>query len=478
MQMWWNSLARRARITFSGAALAVFLLLGAAAWWLLRSDPAVLFSDLRPQDAASLSAELDKLKIPYAVAGNGATLLVDRAQVHSVRLKLMGRDLPLHGTVGLELFNTTDFGMTEFAQKVNFQRALQGELTRTILSFPEVADARVHLALPDQGLFRQNAARPTAAITLNLRHGQSLRTEQVGGIQRLVAAAVPGLAPQQVTILDQQGVGLSRAADGEADGAAGSGRLELKRETEAYLGRKAAAVLDQAFGRGQALASVDVTLNMDQVRVTTEDVIPAPDGKSGGATGVLIRERESARDNATPDPRSNDARAVRGSSMQRDVEYQAGRRLEQVVSQPGAIRRIHVVAVVRQPLEKDQQDQLKLLLAAAVGASLERGDAVVVQMLQPRISEASGRGALPVAPLPEGASHPGDAWAPWILAGGGMIVLGSLGLALRRRPARPFALTALTDAQREATLQRVQTWMLESAPPAQAQSAQAAGAAE
>lgn len=459
MTSWLQALPPRARLGFAVGVTAVLLALALAGWWLLRPQHAVLFSELRPQDAAALGAELEKLKIPYEVTDDGAALLVERSQVAAVRMKLMGRDLPLQGSVGLELFNNTDFGMTEFAQKVNFQRALQGELTRTILSFPEVRGVRVHLVLPEQGLFKQNAGRAKAAITLTLRSGQALRPEQVTGIQRLVAAAVPGLTAQEVTIVDQQGLALSRG-DAETDTGSGSARLELKRATENYLARKAAAVLDQAFGPGEALASVDVTLNMDQVRVTTEDVIPAPDGKGGAAAGVLVRERESARDNA-----GGEARAIRGSSMQRDVEYQAGRRVEQVVTQPGAIRRIQAVAVVRQELDVQRQEELRRVVGAAVGASPERGDTVVIQVLQPR--------ALPPAqtqsePAPkESADRSFPLATAWLAAAAiGALVLA--GIASHWRPPRPVALPVLTDEQRQAALQRVQAWVVESHAPAAA----------
>lgn len=451
MTFWWQALSFRMRTSLAVGVAVVLLSVSVGAWWLWRPEPAVLFSDLRPQDAAALGAELEKLKIPYEVADEGGTLLVERSQVPTVRMKLMGRDLPLQGSVGLELFNTTDFGMTEFAQKVNFQRALQGELTRTILSFPEVRSARVHLVLPEQGLFKQNAGRAKAAITLALRSGHTLRPEQVVGIQRLVAAAVPGLAAQEVTIVDQQGVALNRTSEAESEAASGSSRLELKRATEAYLTRKAMAVLDQAFGPGEALASVDVTLNMDQVRVTTEDVIPASDGKAGAAAGVLVRERESARDNA-----GADARAARGSSMQRDVEYQPGRRVEHVVSQPGTIRRIQAVAVVRQDLDPDRQEQLRKVLGAAVGANAERGDSVVLQLLQPRAVSAVQPGTSLVPTRPAAVAPTRDvAWA----AASALPLLAIAWLAWRRRPSRAQPQLALTDEQRRAALQRVQAWM-------------------
>jgi flagellar M-ring protein FliF len=482
MKTWWIVLPSRVKAGLVAGALSILLVMVVAGWWVLRREEAVLFSDLKSQDAALMAAELDKLKLPYSVAENGTTLLVDKAQVHATRLKLMGRDLPLHGAVGLELFNNADFGMTEFAQKINYQRALQGELTRTILSFPEVRDARVHLALPEQGLFRQSSVRPTAAITLSLRPGRVLRGEQVNGMQRLVAAAVPGLSVQEVTVVDGDGVALSRSAADEGAASAG-GRLDLKRDTENYLSRKADAVLERAFGPGQALASVDVTLNMDQVRVTTEDVIPAPDSRGGVATGVLVRERESARDGA-PEGRGQDTPAARGSSMQRDVEYQTGRRVEQVVSQPGSIRRIQVVAVVRQPLDAEQQEQVRRLVAGAVGASPDRGDTVLVQAFRPgpaAVPPASPAPAAAATPAPAAAAEDVQATAPATL---GILALALLILACALRRSRtqsrhaPRPVTPLTASQRQVALRRVEAWLhdADEAPPMQAGQLPSAGA--
>jgi flagellar M-ring protein FliF len=299
-----------------------------------------------------------------------------------------------------------------------------------------------------------------------------LRAEQVLGIQRLVAAAVPGLAAHEVTIVDIQGVSLSRPAEGEAESVVASTRLDLKRETETYLARKAGAVLDQALGPGQALASVDVSLNMDQVRVTMEDVIPAGDGKGAAATGVLVRERESARDNATADPRG-DTRSLRGSSMQRDLEYQAGRRVEQVVSQPGAIRHLQVVAVVRDKLEAETQEHLGRVLAAAVGAVPERGDVVVVHSLQARPPQV----AAPVVLTENGPAVPRAASmeAHWAWTAGALLALLAVACLLVMRPARARAPAALSEGQRRATLQRLQNWMQAAEPAAEAVSRRAGG---
>lgn len=461
MNTWWNSIAPRRRLALLLSAGLVLATLFAASWMLLRTEQAVLFTDLRPQDAAAMTAELERLKVPYAIADNGASLTVDRSQVHAIRLKLMASELPLHGTVGFELFNNSDFGMTEFAQKINYQRALQGELTRTILSFPEIRDARVHLALPEQGLFRQATSRPKAAVSVSLREGQSLRANQVQGIQRLLAAAVPGLLAQEVTLVDQSGVALSGWSESDANGApAGGARLELKRDTEAYLSRKAGLVLEKLFGPGQVLASVDVTLDMDQVRVTTEDVLAAPDAKTGATAGVLVRERESAHDNAMPDARGPDARIGRGSSMQRDTEYQAGRRVEQVASHPGAIRRLQVIAVVRQPLTDAQRQQVLSLVGAAVGAAPERGDTVVVQAF----GSAGEQAQAPIA-TPAAAMHPqaagADASHALAVFAVVLVCIGIVGAAAWPRWRRAPPVLRLTEAERNAALHRVRSWVAE-----------------
>ncbi len=482
MSAFFHSLGIRARFALLSGVTLIVLGVAAAGWWLLKPDYQVLFSELKPQDSAVMAAELDKLKIPYHVEDGGATLLVDRAQVHATRMKLMGRELPLHGVVGLEVFNNTDFGMTEFAQKINYQRALQGELTRTVLSLSEIRDVRVHLALPEQGLFKQAASKPKAAITITLRDGQSLRPEQISGIQRLVASATPGMLPQDVTVVDRQGVALSRSGDEAPESPSGgsASRLELKKETEAQLARKAMAVLEKAFGAGEALASVDVTLNMDHVRTTTEDVLPAGNRAGEGSRGVLVRERETVRDAGAAPLDAARGAAVGGGSSQREADYQTGRRVEQVVSVAGAIRRVQVVAVVKRPLDAAQEEKVRQVVAAAVGAQSERGDTVVVQSLAAWAPAAEAtRGFAPAPSQGSALAAPSPARQPAVPAAMGwqspaaalLVALLGLGLfvfAARRRAASTSPQSpALSDAERTAALARLQDW-LSASPPASA----------
>lgn len=488
IKRFWDGLAHQLGITGRVVlVIASVMLLAAAvivAFWLARTEYQTLFADLTPQDSAAMTAELDRLKIPYTVGErtdasgeSTGTILVDKNEVLRTRIKLMGKEIPLHGAVGFELFNNNDIGMTEFAQKINYQRALQGELTRTILSLAEVRDARVLLALPDQGLFRQATVRPKASVTLSMKKGQSLRTEQVAGIQRLVSAAVPGISAQDVTIVDQSGIALTRNAAGAADTdeAAGTGRLDLKKETEAYLARKATAVLERAMGPGQALASVDVVLNMDRVQVKTDEVIGAP-GKPGGApTGVVTRQRETSRDPGAPlNATSSAGAAMGGGSSQQEVEYALGRRVEQVMSQPGSVRRIQVAVVVKQALQPAQQEQLRQTVAASVGASLERGDAVVIQTIAGLAASAAPDPGIPAiadagdpaagAALASGRADEARRWdllspAPTALALLALLVVVATWVISRGPRRRVDRVVVLSESERLEALAKVRAWM-------------------
>ncbi len=462
----WNGLTTVGRFAMAAGVALLCAATLAAAVWLMRADDQVVFSDLAAGDAAVLVAELERQKIPYRLGEGGTAILVDRDIAHKTRIKLMGKNLPLHGTVGFELFNTADFGMTEFAQRVNYQRALQGELTRTILSLAEIADARVHLVLPEEGLFKRSQSSAKASITLALRSGRVLQAEQVLGIQRLVAASVPGISVQDVTLIDQHGLALTRSA--QADPATGlpSGQLDLKKETEQHLARKAGEVLERAVGAGQALVSVDVLLSADQVRTTTEDVLGAP----GQTVGVVTRERDVTPEGAAPLDRAAEgpARRLPMGASQHDVDYAVGRRVEQVATPPGSVRRLQVVAVVSRPLTPERLETVRALLGAAVGAVRERGDTVVVYALDAVGAAVAGTGqSAQAAParLPEvsataapGASFPVPS-APTTAAVLLLLVL-LFAVLLRWQSRRGRAPTAarLTPVERQLHLAEVQHW--------------------
>lgn len=474
----WTGLSRGARWGLGLGAATIVIVTMALGYWALHTDHEVLFAKLSAQDAAAMTHELDQMKVPYRLGDDGTTILVDRATVHATRLKLMGKDLPLHGAVGFELFNNSDFGMTEFAQKVNYQRALQGELTRTILSLAEIETARVHLALPEDGLFKRDQSRAKASITLTLRDGRSLRREQVRGIQRLVAAAVPGIESRDVTLVGAQGVALTQETEDGADGMTSSLRVDLKRDIEQYLAHKANTVLDKAFGPGQALASVDVTLDMNQVRMTTEDVLTPPAANGEGPVGVVLRERETIRDSKGAAAAAVDA--VPSGSTHREVDYQLGRRVEQVVSSPGTVTRLHALAILKTPLNPAQVEQVRHLLSSAVGATRERGDIVVVQPLEGLAANVVTAPATNVAAQAEGTggNAPRDAapgtggstsMASSLTVAQGLIgllaALMLISLVMWARPRRTAVAAPLDPAQRDATLAQLRDWLKQPASP-------------
>lgn len=177
----------------------------------LRTDYAVLYTGLKPADAAAIVAELDSKGIGHRLRDEGTTILVPVNEADTVRLAVAGSDIPLKGSVGFELFNKSDMGLTDFAQKINYQRALQGELARTIMMMDGIETARVHLAMPERSLFRGNRSTPKAAIEVVVRAGQALDPARVAGIQSLVAASVPDLPLGEVVVLDGRGHVVSTA---------------------------------------------------------------------------------------------------------------------------------------------------------------------------------------------------------------------------------------------------------------------------
>lgn len=477
-----SSAAAKAALVTLALAVAALALWGGA--WVLSDEYQPLFADLDTRDAAAIAEELERMKVPYRVEDGGRSLLVEKGAVHVTRLKVMGKGIDLKGTVGFEIFNNTDFGMTEFAQKINYQRALQGELARTIGALEEIRSARVHLVLPESGLLKRSAVRPKASVTLAVHGERRLAAAQIHGIQRLVAAAVPEMDPAAVTVLDQQGVALSRRADAGPDGGdAASARLEAKKEAEAHFTRKVAQILDRALGPGQAIVSVDVTLHNDHVKTTREDVTQ-PLGSRGAA---VVRRRDSVQradgwaSAASADTPRTGARDAGNRTS--EIEYLHGRRIEQVVSAPGGVRRVSVGVLLPAHVPQAQAEGLKQIIAMAVGLDAQRGDAIALTRAGPALPAAPAVAApspervnLPPAPaLPVAA--PGPSLVPalpsaaWTALAGVLALLAAVFLfAARRRGARAARLAALTGAQRERMLGRIRTWIAEgSTNPADAE---------
>lgn len=482
---WWSRLTRPARI---GLVVGVVLIATGAivlGLWSSRTDYGVLFSQLNESDAASVVAELKKQKIPYRLADGGATVEVPAASVYDTRLSLFSSGLPLSGGVGFEIYDHQGYGLTEADQRVEYQRALQGELARTIDSLEGVKYARVQLVIPPQTIFKSDREPPSAAISLVLVPGMSLTSAQVEGIQRMVAASVAGLTPAAVVVNDQRGITLSAVNPSEPDASGSDARLAIQRDVESFLEHKIATLLDRAYGPGQALVSVDVALNFDQVKTTVQSLVPIQ-GAPGDAEGAVLRRQEiqSGTGSSALTAGTVEGRDAKPLNSTTDVEYEYGRRVEQIVAAPGNITRMSIGVIVPGALSDDKRKRIVALVSMAAGASLGRGDQIDVEPLDALVPHdvvnrgegglaAKVRTTVPHAHAIESQvlAAPVPRWRVpslgWSAAGLGAVALAIgtlLGLALGRGGRREPPLTA---AERRALLVEIEQ-VLGSSPEAMA----------
>lgn len=378
---YWGALTSRQRIGLTAGVLLIALATIGGALWLLLHDPHVpLASKLSVEQMSDLTRELDRAEVTYRIADSGDAVTVTRSQLGKARAAAASGPFDLPPSVGLELFNETDFSTSDFTQKINYQRALQGELTRTIQTIVGVRSARVHVTLADGGLFKRDASRASAAVTVSQQPGKQLTSAQVRGIQRLVAASVPEIKIDDVVVLDDSGTSLERVAS-EGGEALSSAQLDAKREAERYLESKLQRLLRDLVPTGVASISVDAMVDDRRVRVTTDE--PIATRASAGAThpaGVLVKERQSQRGGAAGyvqvDGTANDA-----DSTEWEHEYVVGRRTEQTSSAPGAIRRVSVAVALQGAPAQLASATVERLVASAVGIDAARGDSVAVLLL-------------------------------------------------------------------------------------------------
>lgn len=235
-------IVRRQYIVVGAVFLVVLAMLSFIYFAFIRANYVPLFQDIRESDASAIVAELDSQGIEYQLANAGKDILVPEENTGQARLALAGSNVALGGVVGFELFNESDMGLTEFAQKINYQRALQGELARTIMMMEGVEFARVHLALPERSIFKAGQSQPTAAVTIQTIGKVALAPERVSGIQQLVASAVPDLALGRVAILDEQGDLLNELVPEDLTGGAAS---DEKSALEQYFRARAQTAITQ-----------------------------------------------------------------------------------------------------------------------------------------------------------------------------------------------------------------------------------------
>lgn len=396
---YWNALGQRQRIGLAIGMAFILLLTVALGAWLLRDPLVPLANSLPPERQAAVAQELDRLKIDYRVAEDGNTLLVPASMVSKARTALGSGGLGLPPAAGLELFKEVDFSTTDFAQRVNYQRALQGELTRTLQTIAGVRSARVHVILAESGLLKRNSTKASVAVTLQLQPGKSLSRTQIHGIQRLVAASVPEVQAGEVVVLDETGNSLSRNS-AEADGEASGAQLDLKRQVDGYFEAKLSKLLMDLAPDAQVSLSVDTALDFKQIKVTTEEPVAASGQTGDRPTGVVSRERQSQRPGREASAAKGDESG--GEASDWEYEYQVGRRIEQSLSTPGAIKRVSVAVAMHGAPESINTATVEKLVEHAAGLDRGRGDSVAVVLLpaMQALQAASPSAAQEMQPLP------------------------------------------------------------------------------
>ena len=390
--------------------------------WASRPEYVVLYSDLEPEDAGVVLSALKERKIPFQIHATGRSVLVPQEKVHEIRMELAAQGLPQGNAVGLELFDQNRLGMTEFAQNVNYQRALQGELARTISGFSEVDSARVHLVMPQKSVFVEDDTPATASVVLKLGAGKWLNQSQVDGIVHLVSSSIMGLSPENVTVVDNFGKVLSGGEDDSGMQKTGAYQLEYKDKIEKNLENRISTMLEKALGPEKAIVRVSCLLNFKKHEKTEEMYFPenqvvrseqmfsaTNDTAEDTPSGIPGLGVSAAADPAGAEPL--DGRAVY-KKQDRTVNYEIGKVTSHTVEPVGNMEKISVAVLVDGTYEAGQakkgeetwtylarsDEELKKLediVKSAITFDAARGDHVSVVNLPFKTERLNGEAAEP-----------------------------------------------------------------------------------
>ena len=366
-----------------------------------------LYTNLDPQDAGAIVARLKEQKIPYRIAGDGRTLLVPEESLHEIRMQMASEGLPQGSGIGFEVFDNTKLGMSEFAQNVNYQRALQGELARTIARIGEVESCRVHLVMPEKTLFVDREQPASASVAVKLKAGRRLSPEQINGIVHVVSSSVPRLTPDQVTVVDNNGKLLAGSRGKAAYGGLSLDQLEYQGEVEKNLEGRVKSMLEQALGEGKAIVRLACALDFQRHEKTEEHFLPdnrvirseqSQNESSRNAEGPPQGVPGVRSNTPGPDLMQNPASGPAASSFEkqdRTVNYEIGKITSRILEPVGRITRVSVAVLVdgtyktatqkggtpeREyvPRGSEEIQKIEALVKRAVNFDADRGDTVEV----------------------------------------------------------------------------------------------------
>lgn len=419
-QEWVNRLRANPKIPLMVASAAAVAILVAMVLWAKAPDYRTLFSNLSDQDGGAIVSQLTQMNVPYRFADNGGALEVPADKVHELRLRLAQLGLPKGGSVGFELLDQEKFGISQFSEQVNYQRALEGELSRTIETLGPVKSARVHLAMPKPSLFVREQKSPSASITVNLEPGRALDEGQISAVVHLVSSAVAGLPPGNVTLVDQGGHLLTQSNTSARD--LNDAQLKYTADVEGRVQRRIEAILGPIVGNGNVHAQVTAQVNFDNKEQTDEQYRPNGDASQaalrsrqvsesdqsgspypGGVPGALSNtpapapsapianqpanqaaNGQNAQNNAS---RTTTTNGPHNSQRSETSNFEVDRTIMHTKKNVGDVQRLSVAVVVNYrnlptgkplPLTNDQMKQIEDLTREAMGFSTTRGDTLNV----------------------------------------------------------------------------------------------------
>ncbi len=396
-----------------GAGIAALIALIAVAWmWGQTPDYKILYSNLSDRDGGAIIESLQQLNIPYKFAEGGGALMIPAGQVHEARLKLASQGLPKGGTVGFELMENQKFGITQFAEQVNYQRALEGELARSVQTIGAVAAARVHLAIPKPSVFIKEQQKPSASVVLTLRGGRLLDAAQVSAIVHLISSSVPDLSAKQVSVIDQDGTLLSASADDSALGLDAKQVKYVQQIEQKYI-RRIEDILTPLYGAQNIRAQVTANIDFSRTEQTAETYKPNQDPADSSirslqkietlnGSGLSASGVPGALSNQPPAPATAPIITPAGTATspagnekidnlhkESTVNYEVDRTISHTMLPVGMIKRLSVAVVINDrkttdakgkvtssPLTTAETAQIDSLIKDAVGFDPARGDSL------------------------------------------------------------------------------------------------------
>lgn len=457
----WGTMSVAQRVSIGLAAVGFVAALMWFSSWKHEAGFKPLFRGMASAEAAEAVQKLRETGVEFRLADGGGTILVAEAQLDETRLALARAGLPKTGRLGFELFDAQNFGTTDFAEQVNYRRALEGELERTIATISEVERARVHLTFPKDSVFTESRQPAKASVLLNLRRSASLSSGNVTAIANLVAGAVEGLAPGQITILDSNGELLNRPRPQNDVASAPEGQLEYRVAFEHDLQNKLTQTLDPILGYGKYRTGVSVDVDFSNVQESEEKWDPT--------NSVMVSSQKTEESNNTqlaggvpgtqanlPDGAARPSGTTGVSRRTENTTFQTSRKVRHVDQEKGAVKRITVAVLLDQeakwqgtgteaslvltPPPAATIEVIKNLVTNVAGLNMERGDQLTVDTLpfsgtlhQEQPTGTDGQAAPPVQNAPQTLTD--RLKDPKIMGGigGGVLLLVGLVVWLMKR---------------------------------------------